>query len=209
MQEAAVTLSDFFLAGLNVWLAWKMWAAPVERKNLRDNFMGLFFATGLAALFGGVFHGFAAASQYGDTLWVLTLVTVGISGYNLWLVLGELVLTERLHRILKSLLRVALGAYVGYIFMGERNFYVAILAYIPPAILLMGLLVRRMFSSPKRHEVYGLISLILSFVAATIQQLKIDLHPEYLNHNAIYHLMQAIGCWLLYLYGSRACRLNL
>jgi predicted Co/Zn/Cd cation transporter (cation efflux family) len=44
----------------------------------------------------------------------------------------------------------------------------------------------------------GIWGLVLSFIAAAIQQIGIGLHPLYFNHNALYHLIQAIGLFLLF-----------
>jgi len=41
------------------------------------------------------------------------------------------------------------------------------------------------------------ISLLATLIAAAIQQLQIAMHPTYFNHNAIYHLLQAVALALL------------
>lgn len=40
--------------------------------------------------------------------------------------------------------------------------------------------------------------LALTAIAAALQQLGVGLHPEYFNHNAFYHAIQAFALWLLY-----------
>ena len=45
----------------------------------------------------------------------------------------------------------------------------------------------------------GACGLALSFAAAAIQQLRIALHPVYFNHNALYHLVQAVALALLFI----------
>ena len=39
--------------------------------------------------------------------------------------------------------------------------------------------------------------MVVTLVAAAIQQLEIGIHPTYFNHNALYHLLQAVGLVLL------------
>jgi hypothetical protein len=41
-------------------------------------------------------------------------------------------------------------------------------------------------------------SLALSIVAAVTQQARIALHPVYFDHNAVYHVIQAIALVVLY-----------
>jgi len=42
------------------------------------------------------------------------------------------------------------------------------------------------------------IGLLLTFAAAVVQQIRLGLHPTYFNHNATYHLMQAVGIWFIF-----------
>jgi hypothetical protein len=39
---------------------------------------------------------------------------------------------------------------------------------------------------------------VLTLVAAAVQQARIALHPTYFNHNALYHLLQAIALFLIF-----------
>jgi hypothetical protein len=46
----------------------------------------------------------------------------------------------------------------------------------------------------------GLSGMVLTLVAAAVQQRGIALHPVYFNHNALYHAIQAVALWLIYVY---------
>jgi len=54
---------------------------------------------------------------------------------------------------------------------------------------------RRTRAGPLRA---GMAGLLLTFIASGAQQAGIDLHPRYFNHNALYHLLQAVAMWLVY-----------
>jgi hypothetical protein len=41
--------------------------------------------------------------------------------------------------------------------------------------------------------------MVLTLVAAVVQQRRIALHPAYFNHNALYHAIQAIALGMIYL----------
>jgi hypothetical protein len=44
----------------------------------------------------------------------------------------------------------------------------------------------------------GLAGLLLTLVAAGVQQARLAVHPTYFNHNALYHLLQAIALFLIF-----------
>jgi len=44
----------------------------------------------------------------------------------------------------------------------------------------------------------GLIAMGITLVAGVLQYLRVGLHPVYFNHNALYHLCQAVGLFFLY-----------
>jgi hypothetical protein len=48
------------------------------------------------------------------------------------------------------------------------------------------------------------IALLVSIAAAVLQQRRVAIHPVYLDHNALYHVLQGIGLVLLYLGFMRA-----
>ena len=52
--------------------------------------------------------------------------------------------------------------------------------------------------SPTRAEAFGIAGLVLTLIAAAIQQLRIGVHPQYLDHNALYHVVQAIALFLIF-----------
>jgi hypothetical protein len=39
---------------------------------------------------------------------------------------------------------------------------------------------------------------VLTFVAAAVQYTRVDPHPVYVNHNALYHVIQAVALLLIY-----------
>jgi hypothetical protein len=210
MNEPSVALTDFLITALCIVLCWKMWSFPVERKSLQLNFMGVFACAGIAALFGGILHGFLppADSQWTNVLWMVTLIIVGISSYNLWLINFELLASGQLVRWGRLSARVLLVGYVGLVLFVTQEFYIAILSYIPAAFVLFLLLLMLTVRRPNRFNWLGLAGLLLTFVAAFVQQKEIGIHPVYFNHNALYHVLQAFGLWGLYFFGSRAARWN-
>jgi len=210
MNEPAVTLTNFAITFLCVVFVWKLWAYPVEKKSLQHSFIGLFACAGLASLWGGLVHGFLPPedSFWTTFFWQLTLITVGVSAYNLWLINFQLLFSDRIIKQLRLVMRVLVLLYSLAIIFVTQEFIVAIISYIPPAFILFLLLLMRVIRTPTRFNWAGLVGLLLTFFAAYIQQAEIGIHPVYFNHNVLYHCLQALGLWGLYFFGSRAARWN-
>ena len=49
---------------------------------------------------------------------------------------------------------------------------------------------------------WGIAGLGLTFLAAAVQRLNIAIHPHYFDHNALYHVIQGAGLWMIFL-GAR------
>ena len=57
----------------------------------------------------------------------------------------------------------------------------------------------------EKHGAYlfGVSGMVLTFAAALCQQLGLGLHPIYFNHNAVYHVIQAVALFLIFLAARR------
>jgi hypothetical protein len=44
----------------------------------------------------------------------------------------------------------------------------------------------------------GLVGMVLTFIAAWVQQAEIALDPVYFNHNSFYHLIQGMALFLIF-----------
>src|SRR6266705_1982479 len=100
-----------------------------------------------------------------------------------------------LSRVVFELELLAYSIYVAAI---DDHFRVAIVNYIPSVIFLamaFALRYRRRHESP---VLIGLLGLIVTGIAAVIQRSGLSLHPTLFNHNATYHLVQAIGLFLIF-----------
>jgi hypothetical protein len=97
---------------------------------------------------------------------------------------------------------VAALQFVGYsavVLSGQQGFVVAVINYLPAALFLLGAVLWARRRDPELRLGPAACGLVLTFVAAGIQRLGIGLHPQYFNHNALYHLVQALGLALIFL----------
>jgi hypothetical protein len=203
MTEPDVTLTDYGLFAECAIFAWLILRQPATNTALRI-WVGLFFiATALAALFGGTVHGFFtdATAGFGRMLWKASMLAIAAAALSLWVIGGRLLFS---HRGADRVVLVAAGlttAFALTIAFVDDSFAVAVAGYLPAAVFLFAGFVRAAvrgigWATP------GIWGLALSFAAAALQQLRIALHPVYFNHNALYHLVQAVALALLF----AACR---
>ena len=198
MTEPAVTLTDYGLTLLCAVLAWR--AGSTVRAELRPWAIGLFAGSGAAALFGGTAHGFFGdATTLGyRVLWPATILAVGTTGLAAWGLGARVGGISAGGRRLTRIVLAAFVAWVALVLAGQQAFVMAIVFYLPAVIYLTVRFARlyRRAPTPSRRE--ALIGFGLTFAAAAIQQLQIPIHPVWFDHNALYHVVQAVAFVLLF-----------
>lgn len=205
MTDPDVTLTDYGLAILCAAFVWRLWRD--HRLGLPGRWLRLFFAgVCLGALAGGTVHGFFAleGTPAHDVLWPATLLAIGLAAFAAWGLGARIVLGDGLARGLIGLAGLAFVIYAAIVLSGYQEFQVAILDYLPATIfLLLAVLI-----ADRRHPRTGFRlaagGLALSFVAAALQQLRIGLHPVWFDHNALYHVIDAVALTLFFLGMTRA-----
>jgi hypothetical protein len=201
MSEPDVTLTDFGVAleaALFVMLIWRAGSRDLE---LRRWFMLLFASVSAASLFGGTVHGFFPDRQAPGqaTLWTATLLSMGLTALSMWAVGALLLLSPRLTRWVMIAAVAQFVVFAAVVLVGFQPFWVGIVDNLPALIFLfvaLGVTARRQQTWQLWLATAGPALVVL---AAAIQQLKIGVHPEYFNHNALYHVLQAIAIYLLFL----------
>ena len=199
LLEPAVALTDLGLAVEGVVLA-----ALVNRPRATDAvlqgwFVLFFAALALAAFFGFVAHGFIVhkMSLAHRLVWRAVMLAIGVVSLAAWAIGARLIFPARTAQVVAIIMALAFAGYTAFVLSHTRSYVVAIIAYLPAALFLLGAFLRRR-RSPTPHLGSGIAGLLLTLVAAVVQQLGFDLHPVWFNHNALYHLIQALGLWLIY-----------
>ena len=104
LLEPAVTLTDFALAiECGLFAVWLSRLGPA--RDFKPAFVSLFAATGVAALLGGVSHGFLPGS---DIIWRATLIAICVSAFATWLIGARLILPDKYQKIVTVLAALAL-----------------------------------------------------------------------------------------------------
>ena len=205
MADADVTLTDYGLAILCGALVWRLWRA--RGLGLPGRWLMLFFAgIGATALLGGTVHGFfdLEGTRAHDILWPATLLAIGVAAFAAWGLGARLVLRDGLARGLIGLTGLVFLTYAALVLAGYTEFRIAILHYLPATVFLLLAVVLAHQRRPGPGFRLAAAGLVLSFVAAVLQQLGVGVHPEWLDHNALYHVIEGVALVLLYAGMTRA-----
>ncbi len=200
MTEPDVTLTDYAIT-----LECAVFVALLLRQGrpgaLRTWFALFFAAIGAGALAGGTVHGFFLdpASTGQRLLWPATLLALGVAAIAAWAAGLRLQFPALPAWGAGVALGVAFLAYAALVLGGRQDFGLVIAFYLPAAVFLFGVLGLRWLRRRDRAAGLGLAGLGLTFVASAVQRAHIGIHPRFFNHNALYHLIQAVGLLLLFL----------
>ena len=180
LLEPDVALTDFALtiecAAFVVWL----WRRSEASLPLRAGFIALFAGVGLAALLGGITHGFLPdhRSWLYRALWHGTLVAVGIAALGSWTAGAHLCLPEWAARRVTALASLVFAAYLAVVLFVSQSFTVAIVHYLPAAAFLLLAFVLAWRRSRNPYLLAGIAGIVLTFVAASVQQGGVGLNPR-------------------------------
>ena len=200
ITEPDVTVTDYLLAIESALLAYLLVRNGDQRNPLRPWFAVFFGSIGLAAITGGTVHGFFLDM---DTLgyrvlWPLTLVAIGVTALAAWFIGARICFSPRVVGWVSVFAGVEFAAYCLVVLFITHSFSVVVMNYLPAVIFLTAVFSLKLIQARERRVLIGLVGLLLTFVAAGVQQGGISLHPTYFNHNAFYHLLQAVALFMIF-----------
>ena len=211
MNALITGLADFALAATCLVCSWKLWSQSAPRKDLNRNFFGVFTATAVAAIAGGLRHSYPAASAVHmfTALSASVLIFAGVAAYNVWLIDVQLLLGEkRSLRISRWVFRILLVIYLATVWHHGHTFLTALAAYLPPTTVLFVIAFLRAMRAKNRFYFLGVAGLLVCFVAAGIEVSRFQLNSVYLTSDVLYDVFEGLGLWGVYLFGSRVSRLK-
>jgi hypothetical protein len=193
MTEPDVTITDFLLS-LEA-LAFALLIARSATTPLQRWFTIFFVATAVASLAGALVHGFFSDNKI---LWRLVLIALGVVAAAAWAIGAHMLFSDRVAYLITLAAWIAFVAYALIIAYISDTFSVAIVNYLPATLFLIVAFFTASRESAAMPLALGLGGLVLTLIAAGVQQSGIALHPKYFNHNALYHLLQAIALFLIF-----------
>ena len=200
MDEILVSATDYLLAIECMVFTGILLTMGDGWREMRRFFAIFFACTALAALAGGIYHGFfsTSVSPLGSALWDAVLVALGLAACAGWSIGVCLLFVEPLKSRLVHLALIEFLIYSIYVVVAHPQFWVAIANYSPAVIFLAFALARTYRRSPEPAILAGLLGLAVTVVAAVIQRTSMSLQVIHLNNNSTYHLVQAIGLLLIF-----------
>ena len=195
MHEPAVVLTDYLLA-----VECAAFAVVLARRSVDGAWVAVFAATSVASVLGGTVHGFFPGPDdtAGGLLWAMTLLCVGVTAAALGrAAVGVGWGIDRARRM-NTWLGVAVGAYAAVVLFVSREFVVAIAAYLPAALFLMFVFARNRSRGRPAGAAPAILGVLIALGGAAAQRAGIGLHPDYFDHNALYHVVQAVALYLLF-----------
>lgn len=200
LTEPDVTLTDYGLALECAALASLLYRVGTRRPGLRCWFAVFFGSIGVAALAGGTVHGFFLdAGTVGQAiLWPTSLLAVGFAALAAWSIGARMLFSPGVARGLSMAAAAEFAGYCAVVLVVARTFVVAVVNYVPAATFLF-IAFAVVYARERAGALLAAVAgLGLSFAAAGVQQGRLALHPVYFNHNALYHLIQAVALLLIF-----------
>jgi hypothetical protein len=189
VHEADVALTDFALAvecAIFVFII----VRKLTPRGYRKWLIALFGSISAGGLFGGLTHAYFPDNQ---TLWVATMLAVGVSALACWNLAAEVV--EKPWRMFRIAVAAEFLVYATMISAGWRAYRFVIADYLPAAVFLLMMCLVAIVNG-RRELAIVVVGLVLTFVAAAIQLMRFDV--PHVTHNALYHLVQGVALLLLF-----------
>jgi hypothetical protein len=206
IHDPDVVLTDVGLALLGGFLAWRLLRHQPGESSTRPG-VTIMTALASAALFGAIFHAFfpaGTATRAGFIAWIPVSLSILVVAATL-LALTLRVLLPWLSTGVRSTLVGVYAATFGVVVLCVDESYSTIVRFYAPTLIVFLIVAAGQGMRPGAHGWRILaIALLVSIAAAVLQQRRVAIHPVYLDHNALYHVLQGIGLVLLYLGFMRA-----
>jgi uncharacterized protein DUF6962 len=206
IHDPDVVFTDLGLALLGGYLGWRLWKAPGPRMMLRT---GALLMGGLAsaALWGAVFHAFfpaGTATPAGFLIWVPVALSIVLAASVMLELSLRLLLPPIQSRVRRLIVATYAVVFAVVVLLVHESFSSIVYFYTPALVLLLIAAGQQALRSRDTGWTLIAIGLMMSAGAAMLQQAEVAVHPVYFDHNAVYHVVQAIALVFLYFGWRRA-----
>jgi len=201
--EPVTLATDYVLAALAVILAFRLYEPETKPRQVsRQLWAGSLGSLALAAFLGGSCHGFV---QYmpgvlHQICWKGTLYSAGLSDL---LMLGAVLFSTVSRSVRRWLIGAGVAKFLIYAvwMLSHDEFRYLVLDYLSTMLLVLLLQIRPGVVERAKSARNIQIAISVSIVAAAVQQSGVDLTPT-LNHNTLYHIVEAIAICFFYRAGK-------
>jgi hypothetical protein len=198
ITEPATILTDFAVAGICAIFATDIARATPNIVGARGLWALSFAFAAIAAIIGGVVHGFALhlGAAVKQRLWKATQYTVGLTSLA---ILAAAIIAFVGGVAERWLLGVAVAKFVAYATAVARrdDYWVVVVDYGASMIVMAALAVAGWVQGKAPAAPWLVAGVAVSAVAAAVQVRKVAPHPRF-NHNDLYHVIQIAALYLFY-----------
>jgi len=200
IYEPGVTLTDYGLTVECVYFTFLLLKQRGSTNRLYRWFVVFFCALGLASFVGGTSHGFFndETNALYTLVWNSSLIALGAVAVAAYMITTILFAGENNSKHFEVFIIAAYIIYCFIIILINNEFLIAITFYLPASASMLLAFFWKFISMQRWFVFFGIIGMLLTFIASAIQQLGVSIYPIWLDHNVIYHLLMAIAIMLLF-----------
>ena len=201
MLEPDVTLTDFAVAVESLAFCILLTRRRAGNRKIHWLFAALFAAFGASSLFGGIWHGVfsGADSAVGRWVWFATMGALAIAAAILWHVSAALLPSGPWPGLIRRLAWAQLAVQLFISAVVTDDFLVGMIGMLPAIVLLFAVYLARWRKSPRPRALAGLAGIALAALSGLVIVFDVSLHPRLATANAVYHLLQFVAFWLVFL----------
>jgi len=198
ITEAATMLTDFLIAAICVVFAVSLGRGVASVASARSLWALSFACTSVAALTGGVVHGFALhlAPRTRARLWKATQYVLGLTGLAMMAAAVTAFVPVSVARwlIIASVAKFALHAAAVW----RRDDYAVVVVDYGVSMMAVAALAAAGWARGDAPAAPWLVGgVAVSAAAAAVQLKQVAPHPRF-NHNDLYHVIQVVALYLFY-----------
>jgi hypothetical protein len=200
VTEPDVTLTDYGLALECAVFALLVYRKATAQPQLRTWFALFFASIGVAALAGGTVHGFFLESRTTGyrVLWPTAMIALGGAALSTWAIGARIQFSSRVARLITLGAILVYVVYCALVLFVTQSFALAVGHYLPGVCFLVVVCSLAYQRSRARPVGLALFGLLLTLAASGLQQARLGFHPVYFNHNALYHVLEAVALYLIF-----------
>jgi len=154
-----------------------------------------------AAFWGAIFHAFfpaGTATLPGFLTWVPVTLSIVVAASAMLELSLRLLLPGLPLRLAQVILVAYAMSFTVVVLFVHESFGSIVYFYSPALLLLLVAAGRQGFVRRAPGWTMVAAGLMVSAVAAVLQQSRVSIHPVYFDHNAVYHVVQALALIFIY-----------
>lgn len=200
MTEPDVALTDYGLALECAVFVFLLYRRSTSRRPLRTWFALFFGSIGVAALAGGTVHGFFLDVRTSGhaVLWPSALLAMGGAALSAWAIGARIQFSPERARLITMVAVMEFAGYCAFVLFVMPSFSIAIGHYLPAVVFLVIVFALAYRRTRVRPVLFAVLGLLLTLLASGLQQGRVVVHPTYFDHNALYHLIEAVALYLIF-----------